>query len=381
MGFVSPAYSLDILLLLLSLASSGDVPDETISRQPIHPYFASALELRRPDADEVRVYVDGKLLPKYVSYGCDLGTAVDKGHESSPIAFVLVPPQDVKVDHIVFTIERPYYIATTEVSNAQYAQLYRPLGGVHEDYGAWAHDVYLHARLDMRVSGQVLDELQSYLAQPELPVLKMDLESAAIPSDTLSTHYEARFRLPTLAEWYAAMRGGKQSTYWWGDDVRGDLMAWRGNQPTGGSDFDFLRPVEEGPENPIGLYNCLGNAAELVFPSEEERRVLRTYYGPNAAAARTEKYATPGFGISPLSAFALGGSVETGWRVSKSQETPSKWKEGFARHTSELPEIILWHQILDNPGWNWTIYWCTGVRFVLEAPEGTVVVERGEPRR
>jgi formylglycine-generating enzyme required for sulfatase activity len=62
------------------------------------------------------------------------------------------------------------------------------------------------------------------------------------------------YRLPSEAEWEYAARGGTETAYWWGNQMRTD-MARTGNGTA---------PVGSFPPNPFGLYDTAGNVWEWV---------------------------------------------------------------------------------------------------------------------
>ncbi len=362
-----------ILLTVVCVLAFGpsvvDSQDTGPPSPPIHPYFDNALSTERPAASARKVLVDDHVLPVRVSFSCNQLGFDDDTLEARSITFVLVMPQSLSVDGQKLSVDRPYYIATTELSNEQYARLHKTADGVFPDYATWANHVYVDARLDIAVPGHSLDGLAEHLSRPDHPALRMDLESASIAADGLSILNEVVVRLPTMAEWFAAMRAGGDAQYWWGDDVMGENMAWRGNDPSR-SDWSHLRRVDAGPENSLGLFNCLGNASELVYPTRVERRQLRKLFGPQAADAADPIHLSGGYSVREHSTFALGGSVDTGWQVSKFNDSKEQWRTGFTHQTSQLAEIVLWHQFSDNPAWAYTSHWCAGARFVIEIPLG-----------
>jgi len=94
------------------------------------------------------------------------------------------------------------------------------------------------------------------------PVINVSWEDANAYAKWLSEQTGKRYRLPTEAEWEYAARGGKETAYWWGND----LIKGMANCDGCGSRWDGEQtaPVGSFKPNPFGLYDTAGNVWEWV---------------------------------------------------------------------------------------------------------------------
>jgi formylglycine-generating enzyme required for sulfatase activity len=132
----------------------------------------------------------------------------------------------------------PFYMAVTEITNAQYARFLKATGYPPPLY--WE---------DKNLNG------------PNQPVVGVTWHDAAAFARWLSQVTGQTFRLPTEAQWEAAARGGLNGrSYPWGDDPPDAGGALKANYRAGGRHLTM--PVGSYPPNGFGLYDMAGNAAE-----------------------------------------------------------------------------------------------------------------------
>ena len=91
------------------------------------------------------------------------------------------------------------------------------------------------------------------------PVINVSWYEAVEYAKWLSEQTGKRYRLPTEAEREYAARGGKQTSYWWGND----FLEGMANCKDCGSQWDKkTAPVGSFKPNPFGLYDTAGNVWE-----------------------------------------------------------------------------------------------------------------------
>lgn len=94
------------------------------------------------------------------------------------------------------------------------------------------------------------------------PVVDVSFDDATAYAGWLSRQTGKHYRLPSEAEWEFAARGGARSQYWWGYAFE----TGRAVCADCGSAWDnrSTAPVASLVDNPFGLYDTAGNAAEWV---------------------------------------------------------------------------------------------------------------------
>jgi len=127
------------------------------------------------------------------------------------------------------TLSKPFWMGTTEVTNAQYRRFVEATG--HQEPLQWNNSFY---------------------NAPNQPVVEVPWDDAVAYASW------AGMSLPTEAQWEYAARAGTTTTYWSGDS-ESDLarVAW-----CGGNSDESLHAVGEKPANAWGLHDVHGNVWE-----------------------------------------------------------------------------------------------------------------------
>lgn len=186
-------------------------------------------------------------------------------------------PDESPVTHV--RIDKPFWMATTEVSLAQY-QCFDP------DHRNGHYDMHYK---DQVKPGYAMDS-------PDLPVIRVSWQQANAFCEWLSKRSGRKVRLPTEAQWEWAARAGSDRALWFGDtdadfsrhanlaDASLKQLAVSGVDPqpipNPGRDVDFvpkdarfndgylhLAPVTSHLPNPWGLHHLHGNVAEWTRDS------------------------------------------------------------------------------------------------------------------
>jgi formylglycine-generating enzyme required for sulfatase activity len=100
------------------------------------------------------------------------------------------------------------------------------------------------------------------------PVINFSWQDAVHYATWLSEQAGKRYRLPTEAEWEYAARGGTETDFWWGSQMKSGIANCAGC----GSQWDekVTAPVGSFPPNPFGLYDTAGNVWEWVEDCDHE---------------------------------------------------------------------------------------------------------------
>ena len=146
-----------------------------------------------------------------------------------------------ELEHEV-TIDRPFYMQTTEVTVKQWRAV-------------------MGTRFFFKKKGT-----------DHMPVVKVSWDDCIEFIGKLNALGEGFYRLPTEAEWEYACRGGNTSAYGWGDTIDCSKAMYANNTlktdvcvksvQSSGLPTDQPAPVKHYPPNAFGLYDMQGNVWE-----------------------------------------------------------------------------------------------------------------------
>jgi serine/threonine protein kinase/formylglycine-generating enzyme required for sulfatase activity len=168
-------------------------------------------------------------------------------------------------------VERPFWLATTEVTQRQFRAFAEATGYVSDKERALTRDDDQRDRGSWRdpTDGEVADAPVTYVTWNDAAAYCNWLSGL----DKLTPAYgktadggwelvatASGYRLPTRAEWNLACRAGTITRFYFGDDAQSaDAYAWCERNA-----FGRPRPAATLQPNAFGLFDMLGNVAELT---------------------------------------------------------------------------------------------------------------------
>lgn len=184
--------------------------------------------------------------------GFDMGSPItEPGHTDDEI-----------LHHV--TLTKPYWMATTHVTVAQFAAFVKATGYVTDGEKNPIAGEWTKPRIPQR---------------DDHPVVLVTWPDTLAFCTWLSRKEGRTYHLPTEAQWEYAARGGTTTTYFWGNDPDGgkgyancadnSLKGNTGSPPpsyfnwTDG--YQATSPVGSFKPNAFGLYDMIGNAAQWCF--------------------------------------------------------------------------------------------------------------------
>lgn len=351
-------------------------------------YFQECIEISFDVEGQQKTYLNGYQLPAEVSFRTTLHYPDIPDGDANPMRFVLVMPAVVSVSEIDIPVTRPFYIATSEFSMLNAAGLREPVtvphnvskdvtpsgvvyfnGTFNQTYAAFVE----HLKAEEFGSAELDDDLQrvfaNYFENGQNPYLVRDMGTVRNIGCMLSAQWRTQVRLPSIGEWFAAMRGGKNQKYWWGDNwnppdcwfppktLQDATVIWR-----------KIRTVDSGVSNPLGLRHVIGNVSELTSPTEEERRIIYNDLMAQFSAEDLER------DIETLPIPAL--ERRAGVSILPDALIPFGASVSNLEFRSEDDAANLLHNILRRQYFGKLDFvTAIGVRWVVEVPEGEVTFD------
>ena len=240
------------LLALLLLAACGEQGE---SADP--PARASV-----DPTTVVRVPAWARVAPSQVAAAREHGVDVAFENELG-MRFVLIPSPEGATG-------APFYLQTTEVTNAQFRR-FKPS---HDSGSYWSK----HPAAREHTADD--DE------QPADRVLWRD--ATAFAAWVSARDGQHAYRLPTEREWERGCRAGTTTAFWWGDNPADGwryenaydrathaLFQYSDKEPWPDDGHRVAAPVGSYPPNPLGLHDMAGNVREwcedFYYPNHERR--------------------------------------------------------------------------------------------------------------
>ena len=377
------AWFLAAMLLIATLAVAQEevnLPRHEAFTRDMPMFSRSAIRDAQYERDGSVVLVDDKAVPTRFSLDPCARVLSDKpiAQVAGPIEFVLVMPGEATIDGVEFRAERPFYLAAAPLDQAQYAANMLGQGEGYLDYESFRDSEKMLARLNPRHTAEIIGFLDAYLADPALPAVRQDVASASKALLNLSGTLGLPARLPMLGEWFVAVRGGSEDgPFWSGNQPTWDEIVWAGDYEQGVTwlqSAQRIRPAASAPtSHPLGLREMIGNVADLVFPSESERAAV-------AERLSQLERRDAGYVVQAHTAVRLGGGIDGTWDVTIDGVPPdvdsleALDRATFTDSLVNLEGIFYEGYVTANAGWLYHDRWATGLRPVVELPEGEVTV-------
>jgi formylglycine-generating enzyme required for sulfatase activity len=228
-------------------------------------------------------------------------------------------------------IKRGFGLGVTEVTVAEFRQFiertgYRTAADINGQSSIYDE---MTGRLTRRSGVNWKHDYRGKEAEPELPVLHVNVNDAQAYLQWLSLETGKTYRLPSEAEYEYVARAGGNSTYWWGEGspaaVVENLTGERDRSPTKREWTTFFKKYGDGywgpapagslvsPElqHPMGVHDIAGNVSEWTadcwhdnyvkaptdgsawFNRGCERRVVRGGYWASAPEQSRAAYRFP----------------------------------------------------------------------------------------
>lgn len=118
--------------------------------------------------------------------------------------------------------------------------------------------------------------------QEEYPVLSVARNAARQYARWLSARTDDEYRLPTAAEWKHACQLGYGTPSDWGADQLSEHAWFQGNAE------ETAHPAAALAANDLGIYDQLGNAAELVAPPDDAPEQTPEVWGGSYQSAASD---------------------------------------------------------------------------------------------